>query len=273
MTNTQPYAVIAPQIKANFSSGQVAGTCRPYFVLPGGDIICNVTVSKSLTQSSLNSGTLFVSSLPCVSGNVLSCQQTSQRQTYLGSYNAHVSPMISTSSISITLFVLNSTQAVNLNDRLTATVKLYGVPIPGATVNFTSNSVSDSINPNSVSTNGNGNAATLLSSSATGNVLVTASFANVLATSTITFTSAVNVTFLLGAQTSSLLCVPQNGALAILTLDSATYTCSQIPVTQSYPYSSQHTYTFAASGVGFSGITYVFNSISGCGNPEAGRAR
>ena len=38
-----------------------------------------------------------------------------------------------------------------------------------------------------------------------------------------------------------------------------------MPVTQPYPYSSQHTYAFAASGVGFSGITYVFNSIFGCG--------
>ena len=61
---------------------------------------------------SLNSGTLFVSSQPCLSGNVIDCQHNSQRQTYLGSYNAHVSPMVSTNSISIALSVLNSTQAV-----------------------------------------------------------------------------------------------------------------------------------------------------------------
>ena len=83
------------------------------------------------------------------------------------------------------------------------------MPIPGATVNFTSNSIYSTITPSSVISNGNGNAAALLSSSATGSVLVTASFANVLATNTITFTSAVNVTFLLAAQTSGLLCTPQ----------------------------------------------------------------
>ena len=265
LTNTQPYAVIAPQIKANFSSGQVTGTCRPYFVLPGGDIICNVTTSQPMSQGSLASGVLFVSSLPCVSGNVLSCQQTSQRQTYLGNYNTHVAPMVSSNAITISLSVTNLTQATNINDRLTATVKLYGVPIPGATVNFTSNSVSASINPNSVSTNGNGKAASLISSSASGNVLVTAAFANVFVTNVITFSRVVSITFQLSLQTASNLCTSQNGGLSLLSIGTGAPTCSQFPLTEAYAPGSQFAYTFIYQGTGYLGASYIFNSISGCG--------
>ena len=265
LTNTQPYAVIAPQIKANLSGVQTTGTCRPYYVLPGGDILCNVTSSQPMSQGALVSGTLFVSSQPCLSGNVLDCQQNSQRQTYLGNYNTHVAPMVSSNSITISLSVSNLTQATNLNDRLTATVKLYGIPIPGATVNFTSNSLSASINPNSVSTNGNGNAASLISSTASGNVLVTAAFANVFVTNVITFSRVVSITFQLSPQTASGLCIVQNGGLSLFSLGAGAPTCSQFPLTETFAPGSQYAYTFIYQGTGYLGASYIFNSISGCG--------
>ncbi|MFP3278597.1 MAG: hypothetical protein RXO43_03535, partial [Candidatus Micrarchaeota archaeon] len=45
LTNTQHYPILNPQISINISNiGIVNGKCLPSYVLPGGAIICNVTL-------------------------------------------------------------------------------------------------------------------------------------------------------------------------------------------------------------------------------------
>ena len=45
LTNTQHYPIVNPQVSINISNiGTVNGKCLPNYVLPGGAIICNVTM-------------------------------------------------------------------------------------------------------------------------------------------------------------------------------------------------------------------------------------
>ncbi|MEM3215419.1 MAG: hypothetical protein QXS17_00660, partial [Candidatus Micrarchaeaceae archaeon] len=95
LTNLQSYPVLSPGISLNISGVSYAGACEPNFVLPGGAIICNVTLpQKALALGALESGKLYMSAIPCPSGNATQCR-TSASQTYLGDFTAHVSPLFS----------------------------------------------------------------------------------------------------------------------------------------------------------------------------------
>ncbi|MDE1870526.1 MAG: hypothetical protein KGH71_06165, partial [Candidatus Micrarchaeota archaeon] len=140
-------------------------------------------------------------------------------------------------------------------DKLTASVRLLGTPLLGATVNFTSNSSNAPLSPLITTTDGSGNAASYISSSATGNVLVTASFANQIANAVISFTAPVCITVsvpgLSGATSNALI------------IDGIGY--SSFPRQLCYGQGTTHSYSFQTTVSGGAGIQYLFNFVSGCG--------
>ncbi|MDE1869985.1 MAG: hypothetical protein KGH71_03300, partial [Candidatus Micrarchaeota archaeon] len=257
LTNSNPYPIINPSITVNVTGiAPIQGTCVPNFVLPGGAIICSATITPALSQGALASGKFIFSYTPCPGGNVSQCSSNT-RQSYTGSYNTHVSPLLSPTDITITLAAQNSSQvALSTSlDKLTANVKLLGSPLSGATVNFTSNSVSAMISPLVVTSDGSGNAVTHISSSVSGNVLVTAIFANQSANAIILFTPPVCYTIsvpgLSGATSNA------------LTIDGVGY--SSFPQQLCYGQGTSHSYSFQTTVSGGTGIQYLFNFVSGCG--------
>jgi len=189
LSNSQPYPVLSPSLTMNLSGQLLTGTCKPSYVLPGGAIICNVTVSqKAISLGVLESGKLYLSAILCPSGNATICK-TSVPETFAGSFNAHVAPLFASTTTSISLTAANSSQAANgAKDQLNATVKMLGYPLAGATVNFTANVPYANITPTITTTDSQGSAISYISSMQSGNVLVTASFAGTTATNTISFT-------------------------------------------------------------------------------------
>ncbi|MDE1846070.1 MAG: hypothetical protein KGH53_02210 [Candidatus Micrarchaeota archaeon] len=257
LTNSNPYPILNPKMTLNLTGvAPILGTCIPNFILPGGAIICNATIIPAISQSALASGRFILSYTPCPGGNVIQCQ-SNPKQSYTGSFNTHASPLLSQTTISITLTPQNTSQvAISSSlDKLTANVRLLGTPLSGATVNFTSNSINAPINPLVTTTDGLGNASSYISSSATGNVLISASFANQIANSIISFTAPVCFTIsvpgLSGATSNA------------LTIDGVGY--SSFPQQLCYGKGTSHSYSFQTTVAGGTGIQYLFNSVSGCG--------
>ncbi|MGC8888441.1 MAG: hypothetical protein ACP5K3_00475, partial [Candidatus Micrarchaeia archaeon] len=160
LTNTQQYPIVNPSISLNITNiGIVQGKCIPSYVAPGGAIICNVTLpTKAITMGTLVSGRLYLIAIPCPSGSITSCS-SGKPQTYTGSFNSRSSPLLTGTSLTISLQAANATSATGIPDLLVANVKLLGYPISGATVNFTA-SQAVKISPNPATTDSNGNART-----------------------------------------------------------------------------------------------------------------
>ncbi|MDE1846059.1 MAG: Ig-like domain-containing protein [Candidatus Micrarchaeota archaeon] len=257
LTNSNPYPIINPKIILNLSgTAPIQGACVPNFILPGGAVICNTTITPALSQGALASGRFIFSYTPCPGGSVVQCQNNA-RQSYLGSFNTHSSPLLSPTTITITLTPQNTSQVALSSslDKLTATVRLLGTPLSGATVNFTSNSISAPVAPLVITTDGSGNAASYISSSMSGNVFVTASFANTVANAIIAFTPPVCFTIsvpgLFGSTSNA------------LTVDGVGY--SSFPRQLCYGQGTSHSYSFQTTIAGAAGVQYLFNSVSGCG--------
>ncbi len=264
LTNTQQYPILNPQISVNISNiGLSTGKCMPSFVLPGGAIICNVTLpTKAISMGTLVSGKLYLSAIPCPSGNATACS-SSQRQTYVGSFNSHTSPLLTSTTMSIFVNAANLTQAANGGyDPVTATVYLLGYPFEGATVNFTASNPATgtplnyvSLKPSTGTTSSNGEVVSLVSSTTKGPVKVTASFAGVSANVIIYFTTPTYVTFEETPQISV-----NNPSLIV---DNIEYYPYQLPITFSWNPGSKHTYNFL--DVNSPTVKYKFESVSGCG--------
>ncbi|MEM3416310.1 MAG: hypothetical protein QW719_03165, partial [Candidatus Micrarchaeaceae archaeon] len=261
LTNTQPYPVLNPSITLNISSvGSLQGTCKPTFVAEGGAIICNVTIpQRAIAYGTLESGKLYLSAVPCPSGNAAACS-TTPKQTYLGNFNSHVSPLLSSTSVVVSLSIVNYTQAANgVPDELIANVKMLGYPIAGATVTFKANQSFVAVKPTPATTDSSGDAVSYASSFQTGNVLINATFANVTSSAVIDFTPPIYVSFI----PSSNIC--PSGTGTVLTVDGIAYQCSQLPSTFSWLVNSKHSYSFQSIVAGPTNIRYVFNSVKGCG--------
>ena len=177
LTNTQEYAIAYPQVQANFSGfPTVVGSCQPTLVLAGGAIICSVNLpQKSISLGSLVTGKIVMSAIPCPSSNAITCQN-GKRQSFVGSFNAHVSPLTGTTT-KIVLVSSNIMGVANGNRySLIAHVTLLGTPIAGATVSFTESNTFATLAPSASTSDANGNATSYISSQVAGNTLVTASF-------------------------------------------------------------------------------------------------
>jgi hypothetical protein len=129
LTNTQQYPIVNPQVSINISNiGIVNGKCLPSYVLPGGAIICNVTMpTTAISTGTLVSGKLYLSAIPCPSGNVTTCT-SGQRQTYVGNFNSHASPLLASTTLSISVSAANSTTATGIPDQVIANVKTAWLP-------------------------------------------------------------------------------------------------------------------------------------------------
>jgi len=259
LTNTQQYPIVNPQVSINISNiGTVNGKCLPSYVLPGGAIICNVTMpTTAISTGTLVSGKLYLSAIPCPSGNVTTCT-SGQRQTYIGNFNSHASPLLAGTTLSISVSAANSTTATGIPDQVIANVKLLGYPISGATINFTANQ-SVKFNPSVATTDSSGNAYTYITGVQPGKVKVFATFGNVSANTTLTFMPPVYITFSVSSMTGT--------TQTVLSVDGTQYTYTNLPVTFAYSQNSKHTYAFYSPiPQGTAGnARYVYNSIIGCG--------
>jgi hypothetical protein len=190
LTNSQQYMLVNPQVIVNVGgANSTAASCIPSNVLPGGAMLCYVTLAQSVSPGASISGKLYFSAIPCPSGNAASCSAGAV-QNYVGVFSTQVAPAVPSVSTSISLSVRNSTQpATGSGDQLTATVTLnvLGSPISGATVSFSSNSQYVTLNPVNTTSDANGNALSIASSTTPGTVSVTATFAGISASNTITF--------------------------------------------------------------------------------------
>jgi uncharacterized protein (UPF0333 family) len=263
LTNTQDYAIANVMLQVNSSSmPSMSVKCSPSLVLPGGDIFCILTASQqAIATGSLVSGSLQLSAVPCPSKNLAQCQ-TVQRQTYSGSFTSHVAPLASLSASTMTLSASFQNPAANgAPDLLTATVKILGIIIPGATVSFTQSNTFSTLSPAIATTDSNGNAESYISSSQVGYTLVTASFAGATNSMLIDFTAPATVVIMAPGGACNL----QTSGTVVLAVNSVPYTCSQFPLKFHYQSNSQYSYSFSSNVPINSGTQYVFNSVGGCG--------
>ncbi|MEM0202168.1 MAG: hypothetical protein QXR73_03240, partial [Candidatus Micrarchaeaceae archaeon] len=131
LTNTQTYPLLNPHLYASINGkNTTAYTCKPYYVLPGGSIICTVPIPNVVSSlGEFFAGNLYLNATYCGLApnpfNVTSCA-TAPVQTYSGNFNAHAAPLISTTT-SVSL-VANQSRfpADGSYDAIYATVKMLG---------------------------------------------------------------------------------------------------------------------------------------------------
>ena len=245
LTNAQQSSLLNPKLYAHINNVNTSSSnCSPNYVLPGGSMICSFNTTTTMSNGQLLSGVVYLNVTYCQLssgsyGTGASCQSPTQ-QTYSGSFAGHIQQLSSTKS-SITLTAANSIEsASNSSYPLTATVKILGYPLKGATVNFTlSNNSGFVVLPNKTTTNAQGIALSGISGTEPGNVIVTATYAGLSANTLITFTAPEYVTF-----------TPQNvtfcsSSTNMILLNNVQYTCTQLSSEQfSYTKGTKITFSF-----------------------------
>ncbi|VVB76855.1 Uncharacterised protein [uncultured archaeon] len=268
LTNSQSFAILNPSIQVNVTGFPLTTSdCLPSYVLPGGAIICTVTIPQQSTQGMLVAGKLYLSAIPCQSGDAASCA-SNQRQNYSGAFATQVQPLI-IPNVSITLSAKNATNPANgAIDPLTATVKFFGSSVSGATVSFSyvpisPNSPFATLSPAASSSDSSGHSFSGISSMTSGDVNVIASFAGQSANTIVSFRQPLYVTF----QQRGISCSAENIGQTVLTVKGVPYTCAQLPATVSFVPDScaQHPYAISQVISGPLDTRYAYNSIGGCG--------
>ncbi len=277
LSNNQQFAIINPVLYINTTQyGVLTATCAPNLVLPGGAMICSNTISTTSSQGSLVYGKTILQAIPCPSKIYNQCT-SGNVQNYAGTFSTHSQPILSSTPISITLAATNTTQLIGGGlDPLTATVKMLGYPITGATVVFSAvtNPQYATFSPNVTTSTSNGTAISEFSglgNAATGtSVEVKATYAGVDSNIvTITLQAPVGVTFALNpAQMSGV-----GATTTVLTIDSTPYVYSQFTngeITVNLAPNSQHTYSFSSAIGAGTGIQYGSPSFdNNCGVSSA----
>ena len=271
-TNSQPYPIEKPVLYININGvNTTAVQCKPNYVLAGGSIICEVPLSQKVSFNQLVTGSLYINALYCglTGANTPASCTTSPTEVYSGSFNAHVQPMVSTSS-TITLFAVNTTHpgnpANNAKDPLMADVKLLGYQLAGATVNFTATFANgtDAVPPYSMSsqyatTSTAGIAQDNIWGTTIGNVIVKATYAGLNASINITFTPVVTVVF----EAPSAASLMSNSSAPFVTLSGTSYTFQRLTTTAFvWGCSSVHTYSFNATPYNSSGTRLYFQTAT-----------
>ncbi len=262
--NTKGYALLDPELALNTSmSGQVIGSCKPYFVLPGGTMTCSVTINtQRLRPGSLVNGYIQIKGVACPSGNPAKCNNP-QTTIYTGTFNTHSSNLLTSVPENVKISTSN---VYNFGDKeigqVTANVSLLGYPVSGANVSFTSS------NPQAVSfgsqlapTNANGLVTTTFSAvRGSGTVMITASFGGYNASVPLNLSEPSTVAFKVDG-------VSDVNAYA-LTLDGQNLSTTELPASINAPSGSNITYSFAETIPYQKGIRYEYNSTSGCGQSQ-----
>ncbi|MGC9037849.1 MAG: InlB B-repeat-containing protein, partial [Candidatus Micrarchaeia archaeon] len=270
LTNTQQYPVLNPILYINSTYiGNIRAACSPSFVLPGGAIICNISIpNKAISMGTLVNGKLYLQAKLCPSWNASSCS-SAQPQTYAGSFVTHAAPLLQSTPVSLSLYAENTSQvATGALDKLVATVEILGYPLTGATINFTivqsQNGQQVKLQPSMTTSSSNGEAISYISSTSPGIVDVVASFAGTKSNIvSINFTSPVYVTF----ESSQM---QGTGSNPVVYVDNKPFNYSRLPITFAFAKNSKHTFSYAqyVSGIG---TRYAFVSSTGCNvNAQAG---
>ena len=254
LSNSQEYALRNINMSANLTGiGVYKGKCAPYYVLPGGTIICNVTIPSPVTVGTLKSGSLYVNATVCRTISTAGCESP-QQQLYVGSFNAHTVPSFNKPTVEVSLSASNYNPLANgAKDQLIANVKMLGYPVSGATVNFSYSGVPSTLYPKLSPANSNGDALSDISSTNGGKVTVSAGFSGYNSMILLNFVPAVYLTF----QTNE----PNTGQTEV-TISSVKYI--NLPVTLSFAQGTQVPYAYAST-IPVSGTErYAYVSVSGC---------
>ncbi|MEM3199314.1 MAG: hypothetical protein QXD11_01050, partial [Candidatus Micrarchaeaceae archaeon] len=185
LTNTQSTPISNPSILASVNNANSSiARCMPNYVLPGGSIICILKLPMSSSINTYLSGSFYLHADSCTYVNQANC---TLHQVYNAKFSGHTTLMPSP-KVSISLSVAsNSVPADGTPVQLSAFVKLFGYPLKGAVVNFTSNASSAYISPAYTLSDTQGHAISSISSKTIQKVRVNAAFANVSANATISF--------------------------------------------------------------------------------------
>lgn len=173
LTNSNSYPIINPEL---YSSVQGVNSSA-YACIPGGRVypaatmLCLVSLPISEQVGGLLSGSLYLKAQLCSS---LSCS-SAYNQTYVASFATHVQIPPSYATYVFKFLPDTYTPNVSDTDQLHATIKLFGVPLQGAEVNYSTNDSAFNISNVSL-TNKFGVGGATLHSDTAGNVAVTAEY-------------------------------------------------------------------------------------------------
>ena len=239
-TNLRKYPVMNPTlttVQNGVNSTPVA--CSPDFVLPGGAIFCEVNTQIKSNPYQFVASSLYLSAVYCgfsaTPGTPAGCANGGVRESYSGSFAGSTQPVSSASSLlSVSLSAANPVQPANGSaDALTATVRLMGYPVTGASVGFNATYASngtDALPPFALKsgfsdTNSTGVAIDSIWGSVPGNLTVTASYGNHSASVPIRFIPSVEVRFV---PSNSLVANFSNCTTPIVSIDKTNYTLSEV---------------------------------------------
>ncbi|MCL5427981.1 MAG: Ig-like domain-containing protein [Candidatus Marsarchaeota archaeon] len=187
--NGQQYAVENTVITVNMINvGSYNSACTPYYVLPGGKILCTISDMPSFGVNGGHDGFILFNETVCTSLGTTSCKQHFG-EGFNGTYTTVVSPTVPTVSCTMTANSLPSSASAGTYLEVSANVMFNGAPLSGATVNFTSSSANAILSPAYALTNANGTATIYVIDPRAEIVAITGNFiSGCAATNTITFT-------------------------------------------------------------------------------------
>ena len=198
LVNQQPYGMLNPAIYTSINGqNSTLQKCNPSYAAPGGSIICVINIPKNFTIGQLVAGGLYMKANYCGlstnPGNISTCSST-PTQVYTGTFNTHTSVFQGNNEFSIIIKPNSPTWPVGSpGDAVYATVYFYGVPLAGATVQFTTPSTNVYINPSYATTVfGTGIATTYSYGTKKGTATITGIFGPVSNSTQITFYNSTN---------------------------------------------------------------------------------
>ncbi|MGI0100436.1 MAG: Ig-like domain-containing protein [Candidatus Micrarchaeaceae archaeon] len=179
--------------------------CFPDFVLPGGTIVCLLTLPLKSSNGEFISGALYLNATVCAltSATSVSTCGTKINNIYVGNFSGDVEQSSKATTVAFFFNAANYTQLVGHSDQLEAIIELSGSPLPGATVNFTISNSIYSLAPRTALTGSSGTALTAVSGRVPGSVVVTAYYAGVSNSLTIDFVNKVTTSTTTTTTTSS----------------------------------------------------------------------
>jgi hypothetical protein len=194
-SNAQQYPVAGANVIVNISGvGPVQGPCKPGYVLPGGLLVCEVSMSNRLAVGSTVNAELLLSEYTCADVNQSVCAQGTL-QHIEGTFQSRVLPSFNFTPFTISLVPSsNSVDADGTRDLLTATATFLGYPLRGASVNFSESQAFPNMGPVLINTNADGKALSYISSLRTGVVTVNAIFLGYTANTVISFVKSASPT-------------------------------------------------------------------------------
>ncbi len=189
IVNGQQYAVENAMITVNITNyGNYNANCNPYYVLPGGKILCTITGLPSMNINTGTSGYLLFNESVCTSLGTTSCTKYFS-ESFNGTYTTTTSPSIPSISCSMTANSVPASTSMGSSVTLEANVLFSGVSVPGVTVGFTSSSSNTVLSQSYALTNPNGTAEIIVTDPKAESPTITGNFiTGCSATNTITFT-------------------------------------------------------------------------------------